>query len=265
MQQSIVLHADILGFSNIIKKSNDETNDETLNRLKSILKISNGFLDKFKSNDLISEVRVNYKLFSDNLYASFSYKDAKTFSDAFETCIIFSRIYFQTMLENKLLIRGGISFGNDYSDDSIIFSYALIKAYELECKATYPRIVIDNELLNRYLDKNYFSSYFKDLMTKSIIKDQNDFYFINPCGYELVAYESIDKLEAKKSNDEFINKCIKYSRGEINKLDRGKEDENKIIQKYEYLIDVLFWNQIGRNIITNKNNFNFITFTIRNE
>ena len=104
-----------------------------------------------------TKTTLHHKLFSDNLYASFSYESGNptSFADAFITCIIFARTYFENMLNNGIAVRGGISFGSDYSDETIIFSYALVKAYLLESKkAIYPRIVIDNDLID-IVKKNF--------------------------------------------------------------------------------------------------------------
>jgi hypothetical protein len=150
MQKAIVIHSDILGFKQIIERAETDKNDETLNKLKGILEQSIGTLKMYDSlgKDIISSLK--YKLFSDNLYASFSYEEenASSFSGAFITAIVFARTYFENMLNNGVPVRGGISFGNDYSDETLIFSMGLVKAYTLESrKAIYPRIVIDDALV----------------------------------------------------------------------------------------------------------------------
>jgi hypothetical protein len=51
-----------------------------------------------------------------------------------------------------LLLRGGISKGSTFHKGSIAFGPALTKAYDLEQKAVYPRIIIDPELEPSFLE-----------------------------------------------------------------------------------------------------------------
>lgn len=59
-------------------------------------------------------------------------------------------IKLQTKLITRgILVRGSISFGKLFSDDTnnIIVGPGLINAYELEAKANYPRIIIDRTII----------------------------------------------------------------------------------------------------------------------
>jgi hypothetical protein len=251
MQKAIVLHTDILGFKKIIEDSSGEKNDETLNKLKSTLSESATMLRNMQSV-ITSNIKLHFKQFSDNLYASFSYSetDQNSFCDAFEACILFSRVYYETMLQNKLTIRGGISFGNDYSDDTIIFSHALVKAYILENeKAKYPRIIIDDELIGKVKREYTTSQTFDKVINNSILKDHENLYFLNPCGLDKDFLSDSDELLAKKSHNDFIKRQIKFARSIILRLDKNIEEDYKIIKKYEWLIEALLWNVEQRQIL----------------
>ena len=57
--------------------------------------------------------------------------------------------YLQFSLASQgLFVRGAITYGPHFENDRIIFSEALIRAYELEQKANYPRIIISNEIMD---------------------------------------------------------------------------------------------------------------------
>jgi hypothetical protein len=59
----------------------------------------------------------------------------------------------QSFFKKELLLRGGISHGQNFIDKDIIVSPALISAYQLEQMATYPRILI-SEAVTRVASQN---------------------------------------------------------------------------------------------------------------
>lgn len=48
-----------------------------------------------------------------------------------------------------VLIRGGISYGMLFADDRVVFGDALIKAVQIENRTFYPRIEVDQEVVER--------------------------------------------------------------------------------------------------------------------
>ena len=55
----------------------------------------------------------------------------------------------QTLLQDGILSRGGLSYGKHYSDEEFIFSDALIRAYKIERdRAIFPRVAVDDDLLD---------------------------------------------------------------------------------------------------------------------
>lgn len=250
MQKAIVLHSDILGFKEIIEAAESDKNDETLTKLKAIVQQSIGMLRMFDGLNKNIKTTLHHKLFSDNLYASFSYEEGNptSFGDAFITCIIFARTYFENMLNNGIAVRGGISFGSDYSDEMIIFSYSLVKAYLLESKkAIYPRIVIDNDLIETVKKSlEVPTERVMNILNNSIIKDEEDLYFSNPSGLAKDFDSEQDGLKGEDLDNLFIAQNIKFAEASIGKLNPDDVDEKKVIKKYEWLIDVLTWNAMKR-------------------
>lgn len=140
--------------------------------------------------------------------------------------LIGSLAYIQAkLLSLGILIRGGISRGNLFVDkkNNIIVGDGLVKAYELELKAKYPRIILD-----RNLHKGFFSGF------NSLIK-------------ELKSYENKPLLNnINLSNDLDIYTYINY--GIIFNLftkpnqfkifiDKFKDHyySNSFVEKYEWL------------------------------
>jgi len=250
MKKAIVVHSDILGFKSIIENAENDKNEETLNKLKIAVDQSLGTLKLFDTLENQTKSKLNFKLFSDNLYASFSYEEDnfKTFSNAFINSIIFARIYYENMLNNHILIRGGISFGNDYSDDKIIFSMALVKAYKIESEnAIFPRIVIDNELIN-IVKQNLVvpSQLIHDILNNSILTDQDNIHFINPNGLSKDLNSELNDLKGIDLDKIFNKQNIQFANKELKKLNSQTEECKKVIKKYEWLIDILLWNYTDR-------------------
>jgi hypothetical protein len=264
MDKAIVIHSDILGFKEIIKKSENDKNDETLNTLKVALGESEGILKMLAPLGQKTKTRLRSKLFSDNLYASFYYDedDILSFSDAFITAIIFSRMYFANMLNNKIAVRGGVSFGNDYCDETMIFSMALVKAYELETeKAIYPRIIIDNELVNLVkAGLEVPSQLIKEILNNSILKDSNDVYFVNPSGLAKDFNSEHAGFKGDALDKIYIKQNIIFAQEEIKKQDSSTEQGKRIIKKYESLLDLLFWNLNDRNQEAKLDSFKALNF-----
>lgn len=250
MKKAIVIHSDILGFKKIIEDAENDKNEETLNKLKITLNESVGILKMFSKIEKTTTMKLNYKLFSDNLYASFSYEEGnlQSFSDAFIVAIIFARGYFSNMLDNKIPVRGAISFGNDYYDDTMIFSMALVKAYTLESeKAIFPRIIIDNELIDLVRqDLELPSKMFLTVLNNSILKDQKGIYFINPNGLASDFKNELNGLYDAELDKVLIKQNIEFVNEELKKINRNTPEGDKIAKKYDWLMDLLVWNFTDR-------------------
>lgn len=68
--------------------------------------------------------------------------------NAFLSIIFFSALLQLNMWINNLLVRGGISCGNFFSDERMIWGNALLRAYKLEDQiAIYPRIIVAPEIV----------------------------------------------------------------------------------------------------------------------
>lgn len=187
---SVVAFIDILGFKDIVKANDKSKNDDIIYGLqlaleqafKKSITLPGNWLDNLVKldNDLLKE-KLKHKQFSDNIYISFDFKD--DYSDyelAVYMVAIIAAHYQRIMLTKGFYVRGGIAAGTVYFDDYMIFSNALIKAYEIESKtAKYPRIVIDEGVikkLNKISKQNIIRTHFPKL----IVKDWTGVTFLNP-------------------------------------------------------------------------------------
>jgi hypothetical protein len=131
-QNRIVSFIDVLGFSELVYS-------------KSIDPIQNYFnyvLDEFK--DDLQTFNFNYFLISDSIVIHSEYN-----KDLFEHMIRIVTKLQMKLITRGVLTRGAISSGDLFTDNSknVVVGTGLIKAYNLEKVAVYPRVIIDRELI----------------------------------------------------------------------------------------------------------------------
>ncbi len=144
-EEKCVAFLDILGFRELIYKNHDES-------IKIIATINETFrhaldiLHKYSPSDMFST-----KLFSDCICLSCDLHNMQYL--LYE--LSFLQYHFSI---NKMFLRGALTIGPHYENENIIFSAGLIKAYELEKEAVYPRIIVDSVIVDRMsgeLDRDY--------------------------------------------------------------------------------------------------------------
>jgi hypothetical protein len=80
----------------------------------------------------------------------------------------------RTLLRQGFLLRGAVTIGDLYHNESAVFGKPLVEAVELEKKAEYPRILIDQKAICKINEIGY------DQRNICIIKDQCGEYVVNP-------------------------------------------------------------------------------------
>ncbi|MFI3213901.1 MAG: hypothetical protein R3Y24_11210 [Eubacteriales bacterium] len=158
-----VASLDLLGSSyTILHDKNDEHLNHVYNIYNSWKKIkSSGFYFK----------NLQIKFFSDNVVIAI---DTSYGQSGLEFLIEFVTYITEHFLNCGYLIRGGISKGQIYMDDLMVWGSGLVNAYILESKkALYPRIIIAKEVVNEISqrtcdimvlldeDKQYYLSYLR--------------------------------------------------------------------------------------------------------
>lgn len=115
-----------------------------------------------------------------------------------------------------LFIRGGISSGKLFEDPNINFlaSEGLVKAYQLEQKAVYPMIVIDEDLISQVIEK------------KRIVKNANK-YILNYVRY-IINEEGKNQQDVAKELAEIVS----Y---------RDSASNDNVREKYNWLINYYLW------------------------
>ncbi len=128
---------DILGYKNLLE---DDIKGGT-----KIFKTK--MIEAFRVFDGVNQAKFAYKAISDSIFITCSDRNAAP------ELLILLRDVFVAFLENGLLLRGGVSYGEHFQNQNITYSPVLTKAYILESTvAEFPRIMIDENIVDMFPD-----------------------------------------------------------------------------------------------------------------
>lgn len=277
LENRLVCFIDILGFTDIIEKFEKTKDTSIIETIKfafeeAVKNLHNPISEKSAEILNVTEEKINllkkdifFKTFSDNIIISFTY-DNNNFLARLQLLLTFSNIFQYSMTTQDVYTRGGISLGSFYSDKNIIFSSALVKAYNLESKiAIYPRIVIDKTIID-ILAKIDTEKLTSSGLTELIYFDWENIAFINPLSVsDTFTKEAEEELfnTAEFLNDELIkvhlesipeayrsialkpySALLKQYEEIIDKVKIKSTDQNstdKVRSKYLWLIEFYKW------------------------
>jgi hypothetical protein len=192
-ENRIVCFIDVLGYSEIVRQFELTQDLSIVEKIQIAFNESMDFISSPDVNVFTKEQidqykkRILFKTFSDNIMIAAIYSET-TFFTIFEYVLTFSNAFQNNMLRRGVYTRGGISHGLFYSDENIIFSHALVKAYEVESKiALYPRIVIDKLTVDK-IKSSGMEMICGSHVGKMIYFDWEWNAFINPIGIDDYTY-----------------------------------------------------------------------------
>lgn len=171
LRYSLVAYVDFLG-----TKGNMNSDTKYLN---TVLELYDDAIRMISDKEGDKETKINYKSFSDNIVFSMHLeknpitieqmeKDRKVFDTLFAFICAFQR----AALKKGYLIRGGITCGDFYLNEKLVWGDALIKAVQLEENvAIYPRVVVDEDLRSLKIQTVYYS--------EMVEKDEDQVTYIN--------------------------------------------------------------------------------------
>lgn len=229
--ERIVLFIDILGFKELVTdKSNgfDNVNNiyEEFNMM--IKESHNRFSEQTRSFERVTNKK--YGNVQGIIQFDQKYQDLIFFSDCvvwtyptdklpkidfylvlFSLCGVLG-ILTAVLYAKKITFRGGIAIGDIYMSGGKVFGDGLVKAYELEKKACYPRIVFDKKLVEDRVDSRIFKCLFKRKLIYSLKEEHYYFnYFESISMFAEVLGTSKDEKEKKitmLSLSTFVNPVI---------------------------------------------------------
>ena len=162
-----VAFIDLLGFSEMVRHDTEATEGARL------------FVEKLfeahKAIDfLVSSKKKNIRLtqFSDSIVMSLPVK-----KDDFIEFLAVVASFQILLLKSGLLCRGGVAYGKHFSDQSFMFSDAMIAAYKIETtQARYPRIVISSDLIELF-------DPIPAALSEFLLREDDGAVFVNYIGY----------------------------------------------------------------------------------
>lgn len=237
----LVSFIDILGFSSMVKKSveDKEYGNKIFKALKQIQQQVRYNEEKKETENSDFEM----VQFSDSLVISQKYINTVSL-----TTFIMRVNFIQKILADKgILIRGGISAGQLYHEDTIAYGPAFIKAYELESQyAKFPRIILDPKIMtqeilpqNESMDDVKFQLDFytwEGNRAPIVLKDEDGMFYVN---YLYGMYE--EPLIAENLRNHIM--------GELQVLESNNELDSRTIEKLEWILDYIAscpWVQTSR-------------------
>lgn len=206
---------DVLGYKEYMRNKANSHKKYLINML-----LSNGAIGSQISR-LNAPFPIHYKVYSDNFLIYFEKGNVSEYDALKLLAKLMRKIQTRLLCDSKMIIRGGITIGEFYADDKIIFGEGLIRAYELESSyAKNPRIIIDPNCFKEDVSKLEND--------KDLLKDIDGLYYINyfynkdflklNCGYII----------------SLINTYCHYQDKEIN-ADQISQRE-KVISKYLWML-----------------------------
>ena len=166
MEKYVVAYIDILGSSEKMIKDDDCC---FLNQMNELYHQSMKLVKSLQNNFNIKNIDI--RIFSDNIIIArkISANENDFEESAMEAIVavdFLSSAMQSLAFAHKILLRGGISIGDFYIDETFVYGNALIRAYNYENKvAVYPRIVMDKYMLTQYVNYRYFEHDFEHLLT----------------------------------------------------------------------------------------------------
>jgi hypothetical protein len=147
LTRQIVGFVDLLGFGEALQADNESKLNSILDLLVTFQRLSGPYIDvPLGEEPALHSRSPATSVFSDHIVLSQPIDE----SWGGHTISMASRIALiaRSALERGFLIRGGITIGQLYHSDGIVFGPALVRAVHLESKlAVYPRVIFDPESL----------------------------------------------------------------------------------------------------------------------
>lgn len=227
-----IAYFDVLGYKSFFENTNKE---EILKFLKSIIQLAKDTIHKSSNLNMNYQGQIHVKSFSDNFMILLDSSVSETQAvDVLSKLMALLQVRF--LEKYSILIRGCITKGDAYINESIVFGEGLINAVLLEQQAFFPRILIDKKRIS--IDS--FVNGYDSLITK----DEDDEYYINflsytnkieTYGYMKVTKDSNDPITQIQSNIiRLVNKYGKFNR-QVKDIKKINEAE-RTISKYAWLL-----------------------------
>ncbi len=225
-ERYLVCFVDLLGSTKAIEKDEMNFFCAVYNLFNSAKSMCETYGDKLNFSD------IKMKAFSDNIIFVYKIPNELSYEEcctAVQTMSSFVSMFQFLALNDRILIRGGMSVGTLCFNDMFVWGKALIDAYKLEnINAIYPRIIVDDKVFELLVDA--------DGEIKFGIPVYQD---IDGLGYLNFLY-----CISEGSRPWLLHHCFLI----IEELKSKNENNNKVLQKIFWLESYLQKFQVDNNI-----------------
>lgn len=222
----IVAYLDLLGVTNRIQSVEEQ--QLQMNKLHNLYTFSTKLT---KAIQIEENKDIQFKIFSDNIIIAKKLSCDTKQKQRDIRCLFMCASHFQELAASDSvgwLLRGGITIGNLFIDDVMVWGEALVKAYYLEDKiANYPRVIIDEKVIDQIGNSEELREYIrKDFDGQFFLNYLCDCHF---CGQMLMnGFEQMKKEVEYHYNEKVKQKFFWHMNFINSELDRKneKKDEN---------------------------------------
>jgi len=134
-EKSFVAFLDILGFKEFLIRSG-------VHAPQLMTEVYKAF--RFARNASYQFNLIEHRMFSDSVMIWCAHRNPHSFWNFLNQVELVRETFFR----HGLLVRGGITYGDHFSASEVVVSNALVQAYKLEQAAVFPRIRVDETVLD---------------------------------------------------------------------------------------------------------------------
>lgn len=249
IRPSVVSFLDILGYKRIIEDG--ERSVRLFNAVADIVDDVHRKVSIFSPKEE-NPASIAYRVFSDNVTVSCGYNpvprnQAECLENvtAISLVILFqAELQMRLLTEHSFLVTGGIVLGDYFRNDRFVFGKGLVDAYELQNKAKTPRTLVDERVVDAYVDSANKAGLAMDgnFLGRMFMKDDNDG---RTYVHYLYAGESLENFLSGKrlGTDELVKRSHilldKQRSGILKAIEENRGDiasNEGIAAKYEWAI-----------------------------
>lgn len=169
LETYVVAYLDLLGSTERIEGDGD---DRSLNAVKDIYdNLDSAFESLHINNNDFAKGDCHFRIFSDNIIIAKKVRcpntdESTVITDLKEVFALASHFQYYALAKYNWPLRGGITLGDFYIDNMFVWGRALIESYNIESKASYPRIVLSNVVTNMLEESKNINNIIDDIIAE---------------------------------------------------------------------------------------------------
>lgn len=171
---------DILGFSQYVRTNSFDYVKDVFTDIKNFTNLVLNYPNENFTKEMLNTVTLN--IISDTIVIAVP---EDTYRSLEILLLIVDTVVFNLYREYRLPCRGGIAYGEFYSDSNIAFGKAFVDAHELECLlAVTPRIIFPRSVFNQYSETHSESDVLQ-LSDLKILDADEELFFADYFGFSI--------------------------------------------------------------------------------